>query len=856
MSAFDDTSQGDRRPTSGGDGPSGPGCLSLEMLERVRVEARPTDTADAARLGDAAAHLRDCSECRGRIAEMQETEEFIASFTASLRRRSGAGGGVSSGAAGSAERSLRDDFPSYAIESILNVGGQGPIYRARQLATGRVVAIKVPLGDAVSRPGKRYRFRREIELTARLDHPSMVRVFGACEACDGRIGCVMELVSGMRFDDWATAQRAEGRAGRRRIVEAVRDLADAVGHAHQRAVLHRDLKPGNVIVDASGVPRLPTAQSGSSDAALDAIVLKAIASSKDRRYGSAVALADDLRRWLEGSAVHARLDRRWYRLCKSLRRHRRATILGAVALAGFMTLTFLWLESRAASLRAELTARVRDAGTVEAHWATVADLRATTRDNFPLGEARLRDLLIRPEPALIAAATEGPETLGRPIGTALALPTSPVYWALWEACVRTPMVASLPSVAAGPVLFERRGPQLLELTPEGIRCWNWRTTRVERELILAERPPGFWTFGMLNAERAIVRSRPGRGIVVDLDSGASTSVDFAAGTLDGPAELGRQMLVCVRGAVQSPPQLEVFDFSEGELLPRWSKQLPGDVLRMRMDSAEQFVGVISKAGDVLAFELSSGRELYQRLRSEHPRYNLLHSPGVPGELLLASHEGFATLRLEGGTAMLAEATAWTGRTPMDDLGLIETSPDGDRYTIVVNPDDPDLFVTTHDSGRIRLWRVHDDEQSQGGSTAGASRRSARIELVCEIGSHAGPVMSAAFHPSGRILATGGGSAELRDVRLWDIERGRERAALSLFDNGVFTLAFSPDGRWLAAGGEADRNRLSDGGQLSLIDLAEAEGCFAGNLEYHLARSRHVNGHDPESAEALRARFSR
>lgn len=1240
MTGIDDPSSSGH-PHNFGEVPRRPGCLALEVLERIRVEAVPRDAAEAARRAEATLHLRECSDCRGRLAEMRETEEFIASFTASLRRRAATSDGHSPTRNAAdpappidATGSLRDDFPGYAIESILDVGGQGAIYRARQIATGRVVAIKVPLGDAVSRPGKRYRFRREIELTARLNHPSIVRVLGACEAPDGRIGCVMELVSGTRFDDWAAMRRAEGRAGRRRIVEAVRRLAEAVGYAHQRAVLHRDLKPANVIIDAEGVPRLldfglakaldddsgsfatatgaflgtlahaapeqvdgwsdgsdvrtdvhglglllyvalagelpwnaeapsqevirqildgarrmPTAAAHGADggdalpdAALDAIVLKAIATSKDRRYSSATALADDLGRWLDGSAVHARLDSRWYRLRKALRRHRRATAIGALALTGLTTLTLLWLESRSAVLRAELTTRVRDAGAVETHWATVADLRASARDNFPLGEARLWDLLIDPEAALLAAGTEGIPALGPPAGSALRLPTSPAYWALWEAYASTPMVASLPTVAPGPILFERSGPLLLESAPEGIRFWNWRTSRIEREIALPEREPGYWHFGMLNANRAIVRSRPGRGFVVELTSGASIPIDLACGTLEGPAEVGLRTLACVRGPLASAPRLEVFDLVGSSLRPRWSRDLPCDVLRMRVDSAEQIVGVISKAGELLVFELATGRELLHRDRTEEPRYSLLHSPGVPGELLVAGQPAFATLRFDGRDATLTAGAAWTGQRAMDDLSLVETSPDGDRYAIltdrseirvgqlgrppsearvipsirslaatldlegrhlaltmrdnprrgivdldsttvrrlrhrapatsdgpatifdcrftddgsalltvamdgslrrfaiprdsavagvaspplggsdpagprrserirtteqmewftsiegevlfqrnlpgglmrlaadgdslflathelgrdnacllrlrdgvatplldgsrrwfcglalqpgvavwalsgdgritrldvetgqieadrtlsrhvqmnthralahlpgrgvllagpggaglrvlddrtlepvaddvpvspvfriVVSPVDPDLFITTHDSGRVMLWRVRDGAPTEDGSEGDTRVAALRIELVREIGSHAGPVMSAAFHPSGRILATGGGSAELRDVRLWDLELGRELAALSLFDNGVFTLAFSPDGRWLAAGGEADRERITEGGQLYLIDLAGPEQCFAGNLEYHLARWRSGHGRDPDSAAALRARF--
>lgn len=175
--------------------------------------------------------------------------------------------------------------------------------------------------------------------------------------------------------------------------------------------------------------------------------------------------------------------------------------------------------------------------------------------------------------------------------------------------------------------------------------------------------------------------------------------------------------------------------------------------------------------------------------------------------------------------------------------------------IAVSPTDPDLFATTHDSGVVNLWRVAGGVAYPLAWSRSVNRSPLRVEFVLEMGAHAGPVFCAAFHPSGRILATGAGGAETRDVRLWDVCTGRELAALSLFDGGVFSVAFSPDGRWLAAGGEGVAGRFEEGGQLYLIDLTAAERCIAGNLEYHIARWTRANGgRHPPQAEALRDRF--
>ena len=78
----------------------------------------------------------------------------------------------------------------------------------------------------------------------------------ACELADERLGCVMEFVEGEPIDAWARAHREAGREGIRRIVEMMSQVADAIAYAHQRAVMHRDIKPGNVVVTRGGSARV------------------------------------------------------------------------------------------------------------------------------------------------------------------------------------------------------------------------------------------------------------------------------------------------------------------------------------------------------------------------------------------------------------------------------------------------------------------------------------------------------------------------------------------------------------------------------------------------------------------------
>ncbi|MGE0713586.1 MAG: SUMF1/EgtB/PvdO family nonheme iron enzyme [Planctomycetota bacterium] len=131
----------------------------------------------------------------------------------------------------------------YQVEGELGRGAMGVVYRARD-ESGRLVALKVVQGAL--EPPQRERFQREGELTARLRHPQILTVHAAGED-QGRPWLAYELVEGAQTLDEAFAQR-----DLRERVALVRDLARALGVAHAQGVVHRDVKPDNVLVDAAG----------------------------------------------------------------------------------------------------------------------------------------------------------------------------------------------------------------------------------------------------------------------------------------------------------------------------------------------------------------------------------------------------------------------------------------------------------------------------------------------------------------------------------------------------------------------------------------------------------------------------
>ncbi|MBX3472083.1 MAG: serine/threonine protein kinase, partial [Planctomycetes bacterium] len=130
----------------------------------------------------------------------------------------------------------------------LGRGAMGAVYRALDVQSGQEVALKL----ALERPDwvRLQRFQREGEVTASLRHPNIVGVHGM-GVVDGRPFLAYELVEGARGLDEAARDAPMGRR-----VELVRDVARALGYAHQRGVVHRDVKPQNVLVDAQGHVRV------------------------------------------------------------------------------------------------------------------------------------------------------------------------------------------------------------------------------------------------------------------------------------------------------------------------------------------------------------------------------------------------------------------------------------------------------------------------------------------------------------------------------------------------------------------------------------------------------------------------
>jgi DNA-binding beta-propeller fold protein YncE len=194
-----------------------------------------------------------------------------------------------------ADARIGSELLGYRIEALIGRGGMGVVYRAEDLRLQRKVALKLLASELAEDVRFRERFLRESQLAASIDHPNIVPIYGADEAGD-QLYIAMRYVEGT---DLRALLRDEGALEPSRALQLLTQLADALDAAHERGLVHRDVKPSNALLDSAG--HLYLADFGLTKGASDRSVLPI----SSRISGTVDYVAPEQ---IEGRSVDARAD--------------------------------------------------------------------------------------------------------------------------------------------------------------------------------------------------------------------------------------------------------------------------------------------------------------------------------------------------------------------------------------------------------------------------------------------------------------------------------------------------------------------------------------------------------------------
>jgi WD40 repeat protein len=678
-------------------------------------------------------------------------------------------------------------FGEYRLFGEIGRGGMATVYRARQAGLNRWVALKmVELSSAAAVR----RFRAEAETVAQLDHPRIVPVYEIGEH-QGRPFFTMKLMEGGSLAE-ALARRATPYAPRE-AARLLADVAKAVHHAHQHGVLHRDIKPGNILLDAAGEPHVADfglarrTEAGAGLTQSGAIVgtpgYMAPEQAAGRKQGVTAADVYSL-----GAVLYELLT-------------------GSPPFRGKTPMETLLqvMEREPTRPRSLCPSLPADLETV-----CLRCLEKNPDRRYASAGLLAEDLEL---------FLNGEPVRARPVGVAERA---------WRWCRRYPLVASL--LAALFVVFV--------VGVAGI-SWKWREADLRREEAeesrrLADENAAAERTARLRAESLLVElgREQFRQALVHLDQGKTTlgMLELARGLKNVPASSDDDLRRVIAGNLSGwrrklPPPLRsvlrgrpLTDASAGSA----RGEAPVRVAVFGFDGRTIVTGGDDRTARV--FDLADGRPLGQPL--EHPGSVRVMVLSPDGRMILTGGL-FKAPRLwdKASGKLLREFVGHTA-----DAWTVGISPDGKA----ILTGSPDRTVRLWDAATGRplgrplehpdwVWGVAFSPDGQSALT-GCKDRAARLwdlgtgKMIGQPLLHPDEVTLVTFAPDGRSLVTGCMDGT---TRVWDRASGKQRGpalkrpgrviALAFDDDGVKVLTYSQDGmvrHWDPTSGECVESPMS------------------------------------------------
>jgi WD40 repeat protein len=730
----------------------------------------------------------------------------------------------------------------FQIRRHLGEGAFGTVYLAHDPQLDRAVAVKVPHTAVLTNPKRVERFLREARAAAQLRHPHIVPVFET-----GTEGGTLYIASAFVEGKPLTDTYGEGGTEFPRAVRLVRELCEALAYAHDEGIVHRDVKPDNILVDAQdrvhlldfglasrqddesrltndgavmGTPSYmaPEQAAGNSAEAgpaadqyaagvvlyelltgtvpfegpaavvmhnamhtppdppskrrpgvprdVETVCLKAMAKRPEDRYPDCQAVADDLRRWLEGEPITARRLSPVERLARWVRKNPAAASAGSllVVVAGLVVVAVsLWGMYQNADL-AKMEA-------VDAN--TKLDLAHQDTENQRKVAVEARDDLKKAQKKLAR------------IQYGQAMQVAHQEW------------------REGNVGVSR---ELLESSQKDLRGWEWNyLNRLCNTDILTLRGHSHVVYSASytpDGKRIVTASADKTARIWDATTGAALL------TLKGHAST-------LRSAAFNSDGAKIVTASDDMTARVWNSQTGVELLVLkghtaRINSAEYSLDgmrIVTGSDDMTArvWDAQTGVEL-RALKG--------HTSGVAAASFNADGKRIVTASGDRSARVWDAESGAAQRTLKGHSNLVQTaafSPDGSRIVTAGN----DWFVRLWDAStgvaprpfgfRGHTHVVYSAAFSRNGSrivTAGADR-TARVwdaqeggELLI-IRGHSSGIHSAAFSPDAKRIVTASGD---HTARVWDARTGPEYQVLQGPTGIIHAAAISPDGKQVAVGG--------------------------------------------------------